>query len=85
MSGDIKPLSSLNSMPLVREKRHYPGDQNKQQQKKQQQKEEQLSSTENEEEPEVDAEVQGSDKEDKETNVDSDEKNFKVKHIDEYA
>jgi len=33
----------------------------------------------------VDAEVQGSDKEDKETNVDSDEKNFKVKHIDEYA
>ena len=37
MSGDIRALTPLSSMPLVREKRHYPGEQKKDQYKKKQQ------------------------------------------------
>jgi hypothetical protein len=35
MSGDISPLSPTSPTPLVREKRHYPGEQKDKNQKKQ--------------------------------------------------
>ena len=54
MSGDIKALTSLVSVPLVREKRHYPGEQQKHQQHKN--KQQQKSAEDNERDKEnVDA------------------------------
>ncbi|MCU7836186.1 MAG: hypothetical protein KZQ83_13170 [gamma proteobacterium symbiont of Taylorina sp.] len=80
MSGDIQALTSLTPTPLVREKRHYPGDQKKQ---KQQQKQQQTSE-EDENAEALDSEEQGL-KNKQEKNMDSDEKNVRVMHIDEYV
>ncbi len=73
MSGDISPLVPVSSTPLVREKRHYPGDQKE---KKQEQDEQTNDEAQSEKESD-------SDSQQKPVNID--EKNGKVGHIDEYA
>lgn len=69
MSGDISPLRPASPTPLVREKRHYPGEQKDNQQ--QQDKDSQSKK-------ESDDDLQ-------QKPVNTDEKNGKVGHIDEYA
>ena len=77
MADDIQPLTPMTSTPLVREKRHYPGEQEQQaQQYKKQQKKK------SSDEAEVAKET--SDDLSKKL-VDIDEKNATVRHIDEYA
>lgn len=76
MTTDISPLTPVPSTPLVREKRHYPGEQKEQAQQKQQ-------NSQNQEKPSEEA-----DKEEKSLTkkpVDIDEKDVTVRHIDEYA
>ena len=77
MASDIQPLTSVSSTPLVREKRHYPGEQKKNQQKKQDKQEKNTSD-------DVPAEPETDDIELKK-GIDIDEKSARVKHIDEYA
>lgn len=98
MSGDIRALTALNSMPLVREKRHYPGEQKNNQQTKNQQQEspenqehaddphraDTLNSDEND--AVSSAEQQLADlKAGQKNKVDPEGKNVTVMHIDEYA
>ncbi len=69
MSGDISPLRPASPTPLVREKRHYPGEQKDSQQKQ-------------------DKDTQSKKESDDglhQKPVNTDEKNGKVGHIDEYA
>ena len=76
MATDIPPLTPVTPTPLVREKRHYPGeekDQPQPQNKKQKQQNEQNSEKD-------DALVKEADK-----SVDINEKDGTVRHIDEYA
>lgn len=78
MSVNVQPLTSITPTPLVREKRHYPGDQKKQQQNKQ--KEAKSA------EPQDEADVEQDElKAEQKKSMDIDEKNVRVKHIDEYA
>ena len=77
MASDIQPLTSVSSTPLVREKRHYPGEQKEKQQKKQDKQEKNTSD-------DVPAEPEADDIELKKS-IDIDEKSARVKHIDEYA
>lgn len=74
MAGDIQPLAPTQSTPLVREKRHYRGEQEQQAQQYKQQK--QKSSEQSKQE---------TDDEKGKKPVDIGEKNVTVKHIDEYA
>ena len=69
MSGDISPMSPASPTPLVREKRHYPGDQKEKKQK-------QDDDAQSKKEPDNDAQQKP---------VNIDEKNGKVGHIDEYV
>ncbi|MCW8930675.1 MAG: hypothetical protein OQL19_10600 [Gammaproteobacteria bacterium] len=73
MSGDISPLSPISSTPLVREKRHYPGDQKE---NKQEQSDQTDDDAQSKEESEVDSQQKP---------MNNDKKNGKVGHIDEYA
>ena len=98
MSGDIRALTPLSSMPLVREKRHYHGEQKKDQYKKKQQH----GSTNNQErvddpaianipdsdvsDPELSSKPELTELEEQQKkNVDHDGKNVRVMHVDEYA
>ncbi|MDX2503624.1 MAG: hypothetical protein QNL62_03995 [Gammaproteobacteria bacterium] len=74
MPDDIQPLTSVSSSPLVRERRHYPGDQQKQQSKKQDKK----ASDDAQTRPEVDNSIAQND-------MDIDKKNARDNHIDEFA
>ena len=96
MSGDIRALTSLTSMPLVREKRHYPGEQQQQQHQKRHDKEspeqqDELNDTikiDSLDVAELDADnTSESDDEEnmKKKKLDNDGKNVRVLHIDEYA
>lgn len=76
MSGDISPLRPVSSTPLVREKRHYPGDQKDNNQDKQE-KDEPGNNT--------DAEEKKSSQDVQQKNVNIDPNNVTVGHIDEYA
>lgn len=69
MSNDISPLTPSSPTPLVREKRHYPGDQKE----KQQPKDEDAQSKKDSDEPSS------------QKPVNIDEKDGKVGHIDEYV
>lgn len=84
MSGDIRALTSLAPMPLVREKRHYPGEQKKQEQHKK--KQQQLSVDEQQDADETDAQEYVEDGDIiQQKKLDNDKKNVRVLHIDEYA
>ncbi len=84
MSGDIRALTSLAPMPLVREKRHYPGEQQKQKQHKK--KQQQLSADEQQDADETDAQEELEDEDIiQQKKLDNDEKNVRVLHIDEYV
>lgn len=88
MSGDIRALTSLAPMPLVREKRHYPGEQQKQKQKQKQhkKKQQQLSADEQQDADETDAQEELEDEDIiQQKKLDNDEKNVRVLHIDEYV
>lgn len=78
MADDIQPLTPLNPTPLVREKRHYRGEQEQQAQQNKQQK----KSPPNEPESETEDEVKD---ETAKKQVEIDGKNVTVRHIDEYA
>ncbi len=73
MVNNISPLVPLNATPLVREKRHYSGEHNKQKKHKQDDKPAQKQVADVEE-------IEISD-----LPVDTDKKDGKVKHIDEYV
>lgn len=75
MSSDIPPLVPVSSPPLVREKRHYPGEQKNQQQNKKKSD----AASENEQQTEE------SDADKLPEPVNTDNKNVKVGHIDEYV
>ena len=72
MATDIPPLTPLTPTPLVREKRHYPGEEKDKPQSKKQ-KNEQNSGKDGAHDKEADKPV------------DIDEKDGTVRHIDEYA
>ena len=76
MSGDISPLRPVSITPLVREKRHYPGDQ-KENSRDKQEKDELDNNT--------DAEDKESTEDMQQKNVNIDKNNVTVGHIDEYA
>lgn len=81
MSGDILPLTPVSSTPLVREKRHYPGEQkDKNQTKDEPADDELLSKEESEEKSDDDTQQKVQQK-----SVKIDKKDGKVGHIDEYA
>ncbi len=69
MSGDIPPLNPVSPTPLVREKRHYPGEH----------KDDQARSDKESQEK------QSPDDGSNQNPVNTNEKNGKVGHIDEYA
>ena len=75
MANNISPLVPLSTTPLVREKRHYSGEHDKQQKHKHKQddksEQKQIATDEEIEMPELP--------------VDTDKKDGKVKHIDEYV
>jgi hypothetical protein len=73
MANNISPLVPLNAPPLVREKRHYPGEHKKQKKQKQDDKSAQKQVVAVEE-------IEMSD-----LPVDTDKKDGKVTHIDEYV
>ena len=84
MSGDIRALTSLAPMPLVREKRHYPGEQQKQKQHKK--KQQQLSADEQQDADEIDAQGEVEDEDIiQQKKLDNDGKDVRVLHIDEYV
>lgn len=74
MSSDIPPLVPVSSPPLVREKRHYPGDQKDNSQKKS----DASSTDEHQHQEESDDDLSHKP-------VNTDKKNVKVGHIDEYV
>lgn len=76
MADDIQPLTPMTPTPLVREKRHYRGEQEQQAQQHKQQKKNSSNKPEAENEVKDDLVKK---------QVDIDEKNVTVKHIDEYA
>ncbi|MCU7939694.1 MAG: hypothetical protein KZQ64_06175 [gamma proteobacterium symbiont of Bathyaustriella thionipta] len=76
MSNDIPPLVPASSPPLVREKRHYPGDQKNQKHNK---KKSEYSATEEDQLPEE------TDDDLLHKPVNTDKNNVKVGHIDEYV
>jgi len=76
MADDIQPLTPMNPTPLVREKRHYRGEQEQQTQQHKQPKKKPAD------ESAAENEVQDGTPE---KQVDIDEKNVTVRHIDEYA
>ena len=76
MSGDISPLSPASATPLVREKRHYPGEQ----------KEKNLKKKAQDDQTSDDEQAKNeSDDDEQENTVNKDEKNVKIGHIDEYV
>jgi len=84
MSGDIRALTSLAPMPLVREKRRYPGEQQKQKQHKK--KQQQLSADEQQDADEIDAQGEVEDEDIiQQKKLDNDGKDVRVLHIDEYV
>ena len=84
MSGDIRALTPLAPMPLVRGKRHYPGEQQKQEQHKKKQPQLSAESQEQVDEPDTQNEVEDVDII-QQKKLDNDGKNVRVLHIDEYA
>ena len=76
MADDIQPLTPMNPTPLVREKRHYRGEQEQQAQPHKQPKKKPADETAAENEVKDGL---------PEKQVDLDEKNVTVRHIDEYA
>lgn len=76
MSSDIPPLVPVSAPPLVREKRHYPGDQKNQQQNKK--KSDASSSDDDQRAEKLDDDLH-------QKPVNTDKNNVKVGHIDEYV
>ena len=73
MAGDIQPVTTVIPTPLVRQKRHYPGEEKDQtQQQRKQPKEEQEQETESE---------QGQEQDESQKSMDNDEKNDTVNSV----
>jgi hypothetical protein len=86
MSGDISPLSPASATPLVREKRHYPGEQKEKNLKKQAQDVQTSDDEQAKNESDDDEQAKNeSDDDEQENTVNRDEKNVKIGHIDEYV
>jgi len=75
MSSDIPPLMPISSPPLVREKRHYPGDQK--QQSENQKKSDDSSVDDDQSTEETDDLLHKP--------ANADKKNVNIGHIDEYV
>ncbi|MCP3851124.1 MAG: hypothetical protein GY694_12930 [Gammaproteobacteria bacterium] len=81
MSGDIPPLNPVAPTPLVREKRHYPGEHKDDQARSDKESQSDKKSPKDEESQEKQSPDDGANQNPMNTN----EKNGKVGHIDEYA
>lgn len=77
MANDIAPLTPITPTPLVRQKRHYPGEERQQPQQRQRRSDTDSSADHTDEELE--------EKTINKKSVDIDEKDVTVRHIDEYA
>jgi len=76
MAGDISPMSPASPTPLVREKRHYPGEQKEKNQKKKAPDDQ--ANDDEQAKNDSDNDVQ-------QNTVNIDQKNVKIEHIDEYV
>jgi len=81
MSNDISPLSAVSSTPLVREKRHYSGENASKKKKSDDQSKKKKKQQEIETLPE-DKTIEG---EQSKNSIDKEIENVKVSHIDEYV